>query len=40
MLLFSNGGLIFMGLAATMIRIYDTIRMPNACTKLQPAGSS
>jgi hypothetical protein len=39
-LLLSNGGLIFMGLVATMIRIYDTIRMPNACTKLQPARSS
>ncbi len=31
--LFSNGGLIFMGLVAPMIRIYDAIRMPNACTK-------
>jgi hypothetical protein len=39
-LLFSNGGLIFMVLAATMIRIYDAIRMLNACTKLQPARSS
>ena len=33
MLLFSNGGLIFMGLVATINRIYDAIRMPNACTK-------
>jgi hypothetical protein len=32
-LLLSNGDLVFMGLVATMIRIYDAIRMPNACTK-------
>ncbi len=32
-LLFSNGGLVFMGLVATMIRLYDAIRMPNVCTK-------
>lgn len=32
-LLPSNGGLVFIGLLATMIRNYDAIRMPNACTK-------
>jgi hypothetical protein len=32
-LLLSNGGLVFMGLVATMIRIYDAIRMAKACTK-------
>ena len=32
-LLLSNGVLIFMCLIATMIRIYDAIRMPNVCTK-------
>jgi hypothetical protein len=29
----SSGGLVFMELVATMIRIYDAIRMPNVCTK-------
>jgi hypothetical protein len=32
-LLPSNGGLDFMCLVATMIRIYDAIQMRNACTK-------
>jgi len=32
-LLLSNGGLVFICLVATMIRIYDAIRMPKACTK-------
>ena len=32
-LLPSNGGLVFIGLFATMIRNYDAIRMPKACTK-------
>jgi hypothetical protein len=32
-LLLPNGGLVFMGLVAPMIRIYDAIRMPNAATK-------
>ena len=32
-LLPSNGGLDFMCLVLTMIRIYDAIRMPNSCTK-------
>lgn len=32
--LLSNGDLVFMGLVATMIRIYGAIRMPNAATKL------
>jgi hypothetical protein len=32
-LLLSNGGLVFMCLVATMIRIYDAIGMPRACTK-------
>ena len=32
-LLLSHGGPIFMCLVATTIRIYDAIRMPNACTK-------
>jgi hypothetical protein len=32
-MLFPNGGLIFMGLVASMIRIYGVIRMPNACPK-------
>ena len=33
-LLFSNGGLIFISLVATVMRIYEeAIRMPNACTK-------
>jgi hypothetical protein len=27
------GNLIFKGLLATMIKIYDAIRMPRACTK-------
>jgi hypothetical protein len=31
-LLHSNGALVFMGLVATMIGIYDAIPMPNACT--------
>jgi hypothetical protein len=39
-LLLSNGDLIFMCLIATMIRIYDAIRMPNVCTKPWPARSS
>jgi hypothetical protein len=29
----SSGGLVFMELVAKLIRIYDAIRMPNACTK-------
>lgn len=33
-LVLSNGGLVFMCLVATMIRIDDAIRMPNVCTKL------
>jgi hypothetical protein len=32
-LLLSNGDLVFVGLVAPMIRNYDAIRMPNACTK-------
>jgi hypothetical protein len=32
-LLLSNGGLVFMCLVAKLIRIYDAIRMPKACTK-------
>jgi hypothetical protein len=32
-LLLSNGGLVFICLVATMIRIYDAIRIPKACTK-------
>jgi hypothetical protein len=28
-----SSGLVFMELVATMIRIYDAIRMPNSCTK-------
>jgi hypothetical protein len=33
-MLLSNDGLVFIFFVATMIRIYDVIRMPNACTKL------
>ncbi len=32
-LVLSNGGLVFIGLIATKIRIYDAIRIPNAATK-------
>ena len=32
-MLLSNGVLIYMCLIATMIRIYDAIRMPNVCTR-------
>jgi hypothetical protein len=28
-----SSGLIFIGLVATIIRFFDGIRMPNACTK-------
>ena len=31
-LLLSNGGLVLMGFVATMIRIHDAIRIPNAAT--------
>ncbi len=32
-LLLSSGGLVFIGLIATKIRVYDAIRIPNAATK-------
>jgi hypothetical protein len=38
--LLSNGGLVLMGLVATMNRIFEAIRIADVCTKPQPARSS